>query len=69
MTNEQLIEDLKVMIEADAGHLAKALVQGNRTLAHGFVDAIIDNRRELEDTERAVREWAEIESRKALPAE
>lgn len=52
MTTEQLIEDLKVMIEADAGHLAGALLQGDRVLAHGFVDAIIDNRRQLEDLSR-----------------
>jgi hypothetical protein len=54
MEKSQYIKDLQVMIEADAGHLAKALVQGDRTLAHGFVDAIINNRRELEDMERAM---------------
>lgn len=51
MTKEQYIADLKVMIEADAGHLAEALLRGDRVIAHGFVDSIIDNRRELEDAE------------------
>lgn len=52
MTTEQLIEDLKVMIEADAQHLAAALASGQRVQAHGFVDAIIDNTRELEKVQR-----------------
>jgi hypothetical protein len=49
MTNAQYIEDLKVMIEADAKHLAQALATGHRVQAHGFVDSIIDNSRILED--------------------
>jgi hypothetical protein len=49
MTKEQLIEDLKVMIAADTKHLEKALERGDTTHAHGFVDAIIGNRRQLED--------------------
>lgn len=52
MTPEQLIEDLKVMIEADAGHLADALLRGDRPAAHRYVDAITDNRRQLEDLTR-----------------
>jgi hypothetical protein len=46
--------DLKVMIEADAGHLARALERGERVNAKTFVDAIIDNRRRLEDIERLI---------------
>lgn len=49
MTKEQYIEDLKVSIAADREHLAKAIDRGDRVLAHGFVDAIINNQRELED--------------------
>lgn len=45
----QQTEDLKAMILADLTHLAEALNKGNRTHAHQFVDAIIDNKRELED--------------------
>jgi hypothetical protein len=52
MTNAQYIEDLKVMIEADAKHLAEALSTGHRVQAHGFVDSIIDNSRILEDLQR-----------------
>jgi hypothetical protein len=44
--------DLKVMIGADAGHLARALERGERVNAKTYVDAIIDNRRRLEDIER-----------------
>jgi hypothetical protein len=55
MTNEQLIKDLKVTIEADAQHLAQALANGQRAIAHGFVDAIIDNSRQLEELQRAQR--------------
>lgn len=46
--------DLRVMIEADAGHLARALERGERVNAKTFVDAIIDNRRRLEDIERLI---------------
>ena len=52
MTNERLIKDLKVMIKADTEHLMKAVEQGNRVLAHRFVDSIIETRRELEDLTR-----------------
>ncbi len=52
MTDEQLIEDLKVMIQADGGHLARALTTCHREHAHGFVDSIIDNMRRLENVER-----------------
>jgi len=52
MTKAQKIEDLKAMIEADAQHLANALATGHRVQAHGFVDAIIDNTRLLEDIQR-----------------
>jgi len=45
--------DLKVMIEADAQHLANALAAGHRVQAHELVDAIIDNSRDLEDRQRA----------------
>jgi len=59
MTTEQtpptdwMIQDLKDMIEADTQRLAQALASGHRVEAHGFVDAIIDNGRELEDRQRA----------------
>jgi hypothetical protein len=46
-----LTRDYQEMIEADAGHLVKALVKGDRVHAHQFVDAIITNRRLLEDLE------------------
>lgn len=49
MTTEELAEDLKVMVEADIQHLMRALERGDRALAHGFVDAIINNRRQMED--------------------
>jgi hypothetical protein len=55
MSPEQMITDLKVMIEADARHLATYLAQGDRVLAHQAVDAIIDNSRELEDWQRATQ--------------
>lgn len=42
-------KDLEVMIKADAGHLAEALAKGRRDEAHGYVDAILGNQRELED--------------------
>jgi protein associated with RNAse G/E len=42
-------DDLRVMIRADQDHLVKAVDRGDRVLAHGFVDSIIDNQRELED--------------------
>lgn len=51
LTDDQYAADLRVMIEADAGHLAQAILNGNRVLAHQFVDSIIDNRRALEDLE------------------
>jgi hypothetical protein len=47
--NGRLIDDYKVMIDADARHLVKALERGDRVAAHGFVDAIIDNSRNVED--------------------
>jgi hypothetical protein len=50
-TKDQLAEDFRIMIKADTEHLADALKGGNRVLAHGFVDAIIDTCRELEDLE------------------
>lgn len=49
---EHLIEDLKAMIKADTDHLATALENGDRVHAHQFVDAIIDNRRELQDLQK-----------------
>lgn len=49
---DRYVDDLKAMIEADAGHLADALAKGNRVIAHQYVDAIIDNRRKLEDLAR-----------------
>lgn len=49
MTKEQMIEDLKVMIIADREHFEEALRNGKRVQAHGFVDAIIDNVRKLQD--------------------
>jgi hypothetical protein len=42
-------DDLRIMIKADQDHLVKAVDHGDRVLAHGFVDAIINNQRELED--------------------
>lgn len=51
-TKQDEIEDLKVMIEADTGHLATELLAGNRVIAHQIVDAIIDNKRRLEDLTR-----------------
>lgn len=53
MTNEQMITELKAMIEADARNLAEALTTGHRVHAHRYVDAIIDNSRELEDRQLA----------------
>lgn len=47
------VQDLVAMIKADTQHLAEALKNGNRVHAHGFVDAIIDNCRELEDINNA----------------
>ena len=55
MTKEQLIEDFRIMIEADRGHLLKALENGERFNAHRFVDAIIDTQQELEDLGARVR--------------
>lgn len=62
MDKAQYAKDLVVMIQADAGHLAEALRTGHRVQAHGFVDAIVDNMRELEDT------VGQEEARKALAA-
>lgn len=44
--------DLSEMLLADANHLAAALLNGDRTKAHRLVDAIIDNKRLLEDLGR-----------------
>lgn len=55
MTKEQLIEDLKVMIKADTEHLNEALKEGARTEAHRFVDAIIDNTRQLQNIDSTAR--------------
>ena len=44
--------DLQVMIEADRQHMASELAAGNRVNAHRHLDAVIDNRRELEDVRR-----------------
>jgi hypothetical protein len=52
MTDLEYAEDLKVMIEADMGHMISNLSRGNRVLAHGHLDAIIDNARELENVLR-----------------
>jgi hypothetical protein len=46
----RLIDDYEAMIKADREHLAKALARGDRVIAHGYVDSIIDNRRLIEDT-------------------
>lgn len=48
MTDEEHIEELKAMIAADKEHLAKQVAAGNRVVAHGHLDAIIDNSRQLE---------------------
>jgi hypothetical protein len=48
-TTQDVINDYRVMIKADADHLAGALESGNRSEAHRFVDAIIDNEQEIED--------------------
>jgi hypothetical protein len=52
MNKEQLIKDLKEMVKADTGHLAAALERGERVRAHRFVDAIIDNCREIQDARK-----------------
>lgn len=52
MDKAQLIADLKEMIEADKEHLIKAVANGDRHEAHGFVDSIIDNQHELEDLQK-----------------
>lgn len=49
MNKEQSLEDLREMISADAQHLAEAILAGDRVQAHTFLDAVIDNRRQLED--------------------
>lgn len=49
MNKDQLIADLKVMIEADKKHLATAIERGDRVHAHQFVDSIIENSRALQD--------------------
>lgn len=51
MTKEQLVEDLKVMAEADMEHLMEALSKGDRVHAHTFVDSLIDSVRRIEDIE------------------
>jgi hypothetical protein len=51
MDKIELARDYEVMIEADKGHLAKALAEGRRVHAHEYVDAIINNQRLLEDLE------------------
>jgi hypothetical protein len=48
-SDEWLAGEYTEMIKADAGHLAEALRRGDRTLAHGFVDSIINRSRDLED--------------------
>lgn len=42
-------EDLRAMILSDTGHLNRYLAHGDRVLAHGMVDSIIDGVRALED--------------------
>ena len=54
-TVQMEIADLKVMIEADAKHLAEALSTGHRVEAHELVDAIIANTRTLEDLQQLYR--------------
>jgi hypothetical protein len=49
LSTSQMIEDYREMIKADAGHLARALENGDVTGAHQFVDAIISNARLIED--------------------
>lgn len=49
---QRLARDYQDMIEADAKHLVKALENGDRVIAHRFVDAIINNRRLLENLYR-----------------
>ena len=49
ITKEQQAAEYREMIQANAEHLRKALKHGDRVLAHGFVDAIIDNSRLLGD--------------------
>lgn len=44
-----LEEDLRTMILSDTGHLNRYVAHGDRVLAHGMVDSIIDNVRALED--------------------
>lgn len=64
MTDAQYAEDLKVMIQADMGHMIKHLSRGDRVLAHQFVDSIIDNTRELENVLRKMGQT--IDDREAL---
>lgn len=51
-TGQMEIADLKVIIEADAKHLAEALSTGHQVEAHELVDAIIANTRTLEDLQQ-----------------
>ncbi len=46
---EQRVEDLRVMILNDIGHLNRYVRHGDATLAHGMVDAIVAGVRALED--------------------
>lgn len=49
MTDEQYARDLTEMIESDVKRLAEHLANGDRVLAHQFVDQVINRSRELED--------------------
>jgi hypothetical protein len=49
LSTGQMIEDYQEMIKADAGHLGRALENGDVTGAHLFVDSIIRNARLIED--------------------
>lgn len=52
MTNEELVEDLKVMIEADRKNMDEAITRGWPVEAHRHLDALMENTRQLEDLQR-----------------
>jgi acetyl-CoA carboxylase beta subunit len=58
VTDEQYAEDLRVMIAADREHLSKHMEQGDTHIAHGFVDSIIANTRELKRMEKRIERCA-----------
>lgn len=56
MDKAMYIRDLKVMIDADMGHLKTAVERGDTVQAHRFVNAIIGNYRELKAIDQETRD-------------